>query len=113
MVQLPDGNWLMALGQGMKTVCAHSADGIHYTLTAAEVEGVVPELVVLGDGRVRVFVSEGDINSFISSDDGETWTREAGARLSPPMGEIWADPSVLKKADGTWEMMFKVNDVGP
>ncbi|MBQ17489.1 MAG: hypothetical protein CMJ65_10225 [Planctomycetaceae bacterium] len=82
-----------------------------------------PAAIVLDDGRVRVFtmVQGGSdaplpgsravtsIHSFTSSDDGLTFTEDAGVRLSPEdfSGfDVWSlnDPSIIPLPDGRFRM---------
>jgi hypothetical protein len=67
----------------------------------------VPNLVLLPDGKVRMYyVSGGEaIGSAISSDNGKTWKREAGYRLSDKA----VDPDVIYKDENgtkTWVMYY-------
>ncbi|MBI4447127.1 MAG: hypothetical protein HY645_14630 [Acidobacteria bacterium] len=82
---------------------------------------VDPKSIQLPDGRRRLFVMKGgqgapppagtccDIFSFISSDDGKTFTLEAGARLSANNFsgiKLYSlnDPWVIQLADGRYRM---------
>lgn len=67
----------------------------------------VPDLVMLPDGRIRMYyVSGGNaIGSAISTDNGQTWKRESGYRLTNNA----VDPDVLLKKSGdqtTWVMYY-------
>lgn len=108
-VLLKDERWLMALSQGQRTLLAASADGRSFTLTGVTVDlGGVPELTLLADGRVRLFVTgRGGIQSLVSADSGTTWTAEQGARLAGAGGQIVADPSLLAMPDGSWTLYYK------
>jgi len=45
----------------------------------------VPELAALADGRVRLYVCARGIESYLSSDQGASWTRE-GSVVAPEPG---------------------------
>lgn len=107
VVQLNDGTWLMAISQGSQTLFAASTLGLEYQLTGAVVEGGVPELALLDDGSLRCFVTGNGIESHRSTDNGATWTKESGTRLSGPTGQVTADPSLIKLSDGTFELYYK------
>jgi hypothetical protein len=109
VVQLANGRWLMALSQGTRTLLADSDDGYDFELTGVVVElGGVPELAILADGNVRLYVTAGGIKSVVSGDEGQTWVVEPGTRLSSPQGEILADPSLITTSDGTWVLFYKM-----
>ena len=109
VVQLANGRWLMALSQGGRTLLADSDDGYDFELTGVVVElGGVPELAVLADGNVRLYVSMRGIKSVVSGDEGQTWAVEPGTRLSSSQGEILADPSLITTSDGRWALFYKV-----
>ena len=109
VVQLANGRWLMALSQGTRTLLADSDDGYDFELTGVVVElGGVPELAILADGNVRLYVTAGGIKSVVSGDEGQTWVVEPGTRLSSPQGEILADPSLIATSDGTWVLFYKM-----
>ncbi|MBF0572839.1 MAG: hypothetical protein HQK69_03660 [Desulfamplus sp.] len=105
VVQLPDGTWLMALAQGTtnKVLLAKSTNGYEFTLTGVEFSaGGIPELGVMPDGTVRIYMSK----SFISKDKGNTWTQESD-RFIPG-----ADPSLVKMPDNSYVMLYKKIDNG-
>lgn len=108
VVLLPDGSWLMALSRGMETLLASSIDGISFTLMGITVSlGGVPELAMLPDSRVRLYVTGRDgILSLVSGGNGATWAQENGARI-PGGDNIAADPSVIQLSDGPWLMTWK------
>ena len=109
VIQMANGKWLMALSQGDRTLLAGSDDGYDFDLTGVEVElGGVPELAVLADGNIRLYVTARGIKSLLSADDGETWTVENGSRLSSKTGEIVADPSLITTESGDWILVYKV-----
>lgn len=108
VVLLPDGSWLMALSRGMETLLASSTDGNSFTLTGVTVSlGGVPELAVLPDESVRLYVTgQEGILSMISTDKGTTWVQENGIRIAGG-DNIAADPSVIHLSDGSWLMAWK------
>jgi hypothetical protein len=109
VVQLANDRWLMALSQGTRTLLADSDDGYDFELTGVVVElGGVPELAILADGNVRLYVTAGGIKSVVSHDDGQTWAVEPGTRLSSSQGGILADPSLITTSDGRWVLFYKV-----
>ena len=108
VVQLPDGTWLLALSRGPETLLASSSDGDGFELTGSETSlGGVPELTLLPDGRLRLFVTgQGGIRSLVSSDGGASWQEEEGMRIDGK-GSVAADPSVIQLDDGSWIMTWK------
>lgn len=107
VVVLPDGSWLMALSRGQETLLASSADGQTFAETGVTVRlGGVPELFVLKDGSIRLFVTGKGIQSLVSTDSGNTWTEEPGTRLMAK-DNIAADPSVIQLGEGSWLMAWK------
>jgi hypothetical protein len=97
---LPDGSWLMALSMGQQTVLARSSDGYAFAVYDTVSVGGVPEVSTLADGRVRMYVCRDGIESYVSTDRGVTWTREA--TVVPPgtmRKRILCDPSMVAGAD--------------
>lgn len=92
IVRLARGDWLMALSAGQQTVLARSADGQTFTTTDRVTFGGVPELAALADGRVRLYVCARGIVSYVSSDEGATWTAEATVVAGP---SLTCDPSLV------------------
>ncbi len=109
VVQCPDGSWLMALSQGSTTLLASSEEGEVFALTGVSVQlGGVPELTLLPDGTLRLFVSASDgIRSLRSTDGGRHWMEEDGLRIPAERGNVAADPSVIRLSDGRWLMAWK------
>ncbi|MBA4379515.1 MAG: hypothetical protein C0393_02315, partial [Anaerolinea sp.] len=109
VVILPDGTWLMALSRGPETLLASSAAGETFTETGVIVTlGGVPELTVLPDNTLRLYVTgQGGILSLLSTDNGQTWKEEEGVRVHAPQGNVAADPSVIRLEDGSWMMVWK------
>lgn len=107
VIKLNDGTYLMACVKGSLDIFAKSSDGKNFTATGVTIQnGGIPELVRLDDGLVRLFYNgPGGIVSSRSTDNGTTWIKENGARLSFNGGV--ADPSVIKRNDGKWYMIVK------
>lgn len=99
LVQLRSGAWLMALSRGQTTVLARSGDGRTFTTGETLGFGGVPELSRLDDGRLRLYVCAAGIESYVSSDDGSTWTREATVVNPPSGGGVVCDPSRVAGTD--------------
>lgn len=90
---------------------ATSADGVSFQKGGVAIDSTredrgfasVPDLVLLGDGSVRMYYVSGgeDIASAVSKDGGKTWSREAGLRLKNKT----VDPDVFK-GDEQWVMYY-------
>jgi hypothetical protein len=105
VTQLRDGSWLMASSRGQTTVLSRSSDGVTFTLGETLTYGGVPEVTTLDDGRVRLYVCAGGIESYVSADSGRTWQREGIVAPSGTLGHaIVCDPS---KVAGTNLFIFK------
>ena len=76
VIPLADGNWLMAISFGQRTVIARSSDGLVFTSEVTLTFGGVPELAIAPDGAVRLYVCAGAIVAYRSTDTGRNWTRE-------------------------------------
>ena len=112
---LPSGLWLLGVDFGTETRIASSADGYEFTDTGVEVPVTGgPDFHVLADGRVRIYGrvrgGEGGIGSYVSSDEGASWSPEPGLRVADLADRIVADPSVVRLDDGSWEMLYKQQD---
>lgn len=78
VIRLRDGSWLMAISDGQSTRIGRSSNGLSFTQFATTSAGGVPELALLDDGRVRLYVcSPPGITAHVSSDGGSTFTQEA------------------------------------
>lgn len=97
---LRDGSWFMAVSRGQQTVTARSADGLAFTAESTLSVGGVPEVSALPDGRLRLYVCAGGIESYASGDSGRTWQREATV-VRPGTGgaKIVCDPSAVAGSD--------------
>lgn len=104
LLQLRSGNWLMAMSRGQMTVLARSSDGVSFTIGETLTFGGVPELALLGDGRVRLYVCANGIESYVSASDGAAWQREAMVVTPSGAGRIVCDPSSIA---GTEVFLYK------
>jgi hypothetical protein len=98
VVQLPDGSWLMAFSRANHTEMglARSGDGLTFAQYDTQRYGVVPELAVTEDGRVRLYVCTDGVDSYASSDRGTTWAREGRVIGPAATGRaIVCDPSYV------------------
>jgi hypothetical protein len=111
VVQLRDGSWLMAFSRENHTGIgfARSSDGLTFTQFGTATYGVVPELAMTTDGRVRLYVcGGGGVISLLSSDGGTTWTSEGTVILRAVTSRaIVCDPTYIA-ADGIF--IFKTTD---
>jgi len=113
VVRLTNGNYLLATVSGMDLIIATSTDGIKFIQNGSVIRNAgIPELTLLNNGSIRLFYnSAGGICSYISTDNGKTWQIESGLRLSAQF--FIADPSVIKRSDGSWVMFVKgLNNTG-
>jgi hypothetical protein len=108
LAPLAGGAWLMAVSRGQQTLLARSADGLRFTLEATLTIGGVPELAVLSDGRLRLYVCARGIESHVSADAGRTWRAEGTVVPPGTLGKrIVCDPS---RVAGTDVFLFKTAD---
>lgn len=107
--------WLMfvfSIADG-KLVLAKSTDGLSFAYSEPlSLEGyIIVTPVRLDDGRFRAYgfdqATQQQIASFVS-EDGMSWTREPGVRLTAPEGKGITDPFVVRMPDGKWKMILKV-----
>lgn len=99
LLALPDGEWLMAISSGQRTLIARSGDGLAFTRERTFDIGGVPELAGAPDGAPRLYVCAQGIVSYRSTDGGRTWTREATV-IGPGFNgkPIVCDPSLVAGA---------------
>jgi len=98
VVELDDGTWLMAVSQGRTTLLARSVDGLNFEEYTVVYYGGIPELGLTGSGLVRLYVCANGIESYVSDDEGNTWTLEA-TNIAPGLGHnIVCDPSWVPDA---------------
>ncbi len=108
IVQLANGDWLMAVSQGQNTVLAKSADGLRYEVYATAGYGGVPEINVLPGGWLRLYVcAAGGLGTYISKDNGATWQYETAIANPIAGSKLFCDPSVVT---GTDLFVFKVGE---
>lgn len=107
--QLADGSWLLAVPRGPEGILIYrSADGVQFDLLGRIPESRgMPDLLVLPDGRVRMYLGGGESAAYISDDGGRTWARESGFRLTvagkpAPSGGA----TVVRLPDGRWVMFY-------
>jgi hypothetical protein len=105
---------------------ALSHDGINWIYKKTTIQGEVagsqsgispvdPDIVLLPDGRYRLFyMYAGKIYSAISN-YGINFVKESGVRFQGESGEIWMDPDVVKMGDVwrmfTWKQVGTGNEV--
>lgn len=110
VVRLSDGSWLMAFSRESHSGVgfARSSDGLTFTQFSTAAIGAIPELAIAPDGRPRLYVCSGGVQSYISSDAGTTWTREGTVIDATAVGRrIVCDTSYLA-AEGRF--IFKTTD---
>ena len=116
IVQLANGSFLMSVGNfsnpiGDQGVSFYiSQDGRNYTPTGVTLtqSDISPDLVLLSNGDVRLYTTgPGGIVSFISANDGQTWTEEGGLRLALPANEHGGLVSVIQTGPSQWSMVFQ------
>jgi hypothetical protein len=103
--------WWMVLSRGQETLLARSEDGLTFTedprlrLTL----GGVPGAVELPDGRVRLFASgRGAIlSALVRADLRGPPQVEPGARIGQGNAMLVADPSCVRRRDGSYYLVFK------
>jgi len=99
-------------------IIATSSDGLsfEYKQDFPEKDFIIVQPVVLNDGTFRAYGFDvPDMKIFVSftSNDGFTWIREEGIRLTANEGKKITDPQAVLLPDGTWKMIFKEEDAGP
>jgi len=110
VVKLSNNMYKMYVHSTETILSATSSDGTSFTLDPGERanEGGIPGVLLLPDGKVRLFVCGKGITSLIS-DDGMTFTLEPGVRIPiPDDAYIVADPHPIMINDGTYRMAYKV-----
>jgi hypothetical protein len=105
VTRLSSGGWLMAISAGSRTVLARSGDGLSFAEESRVSFGGVPEVTTLVDGRVRLYVCAQGIDSYVSADEGRSWTREGIVLTGTPALRIVCDPSLVS---GTDVFVYKV-----
>jgi len=108
LARVADGSWLMAISRGQQTMLARSAAGISFTPGETLTYGGVPEVAGLPDGRVRLYVCAGGIESYVSENLGASWSREGVVVAPGTLGKrIVCDPSWVP---GAGLFIFKTGD---
>ena len=116
VVQLANGSFLMSVGNfsnpiGHQGVSFYiSQDGRNYTSTGVTLtqSDISPSLLLLSNGDIRLYTTgPGGIVSFISINDGQTWTQETGLRLAMPANENAGLVSVIQTGASQWSMVFQ------
>lgn len=103
--------WWMVLSRGQETLLARSADGLTFVeeprlrLTL----GGVPGAVELADGRVRIFASGRGaiVSAVVRGDLSAPPQAEPGARIERGRAMLVADPSCVRRRDGSYYLIFK------
>ncbi|GEM_PF-3529169 len=111
MVQLTNGNWLMAFVRGAEINFATSTTSNVFTpmQTTLSNGGGTPELMALSDGKIRLLVGKDTLKSYLSQDGGQTWQAESPAVSLMNQNKVSAKyPSILAMADGTWSLFYVV-----
>jgi hypothetical protein len=107
---------------GSKFYRATSTDGISFTKTSGSGTGgavlepassevvSVPDLILLSDGRLRMYYVGGDGNamySAVSSDLGLSWTKEGRVSISGMSSDrTQVDPDIISLASGGFRLYF-------
>lgn len=106
-----DGAWWMFLSKGRESLVAKSADGLKFEKVDVTFKGGVPGALAV-EGGVRVFTCEMGIISYFW--DLKSAPKEEGSAIKPLGGpSVVADPAALRRADGSYFMIFKVGQGGP
>jgi hypothetical protein len=103
--------WWMVLSRGQETLLARSEDGLAFAeeprlrLTL----GGVPGAVELPDGRVRIFASGRGmiLSALVPADLSEPPQVESGVRIGRGNAMLVADPSCVRRRDGSYYLIFK------
>ena len=119
IVQLANGSFLMSVGNfsALHGVILYSSlDGRNWTPTGVTLPNtdLAVELLTLANGNVRLFTSApGGIGSYISTNNGQTWTQEPGLRLA--LSENAGLPSVKQVGPSQWDLVCAqlINPAGP
>jgi hypothetical protein len=112
---LRDGRWRLLFDAGGAMRSAVSPDGISLTVesglpfqTVTSLRPSLVKILKLDSGQIRAYFSSSNMYSAISSDEGLTFTLEAGVRLAASaVGESTiTGGSVVRNRDGGWRMYF-------
>lgn len=105
-----DGQWFMFLSAGQETLLARSREGMEFTIDDNFIlkAGGVPGAVELPDGRIRIFVTARQgIKSILFNPGTELSIIEDGQRIARGSADIVADPSCVRRIDGSYYLIFK------
>ncbi|MDA1095371.1 MAG: M4 family metallopeptidase [Acidobacteria bacterium] len=112
VIRLNDGRWRMYVFANTAYGSAISPDGLSFTMEAGfrlpEGSGQ-SRAIRLDDGRIRMFFSTSSgLNSAVSTDDGTTFTIEAGTRLSSGAAGMsgLTGPGIVRTTGGLYRMYF-------
>lgn len=111
IVQLANGSFLMSasnFGQGGVSFYT-SQDGRNYSSTGVSLPGdLAPSLLLLSNGDVRLYETGANgIVSYLSTNNGQTWTQEPGLRLAEPVNELGGLVSVVQSGPSQWLMVLQ------
>lgn len=103
------GEWFLFLSRGRETLLARSKDGTTFTQDSAFnfQMGGVPGAVALADGRIRVLATTrpGIVSALYTP--GAAIVPEEGERILRGDAQMVADPSCIRRLDGSYYMVFK------
>lgn len=109
-IRLADGRWRMFYVGGGQYRSATSSDGLSFAVESGArlpIGAGQSRALKLDDGRVRIFASTpSGIISYISSDEGLTFTQESGTRVSGSFGGV----SIVRQ-NGLWRMYMSDRSV--
>lgn len=87
-IQLVDRSWLLAVQAGEMVKLWRSPDGIIFISFNELLLGGEPEFALALRGKVRLYLNDGEVVSYISSDGGEEWFKEKVIQLAPGAGKV-------------------------
>jgi hypothetical protein len=115
ILRLGDGSFRLYTPVEGKILTAVSADSVSFTRDGNADIGRyfgMPGALLLPDNRVRFFTTDGpaSIISLISN-DGLNFTPESGVRIQSPPDYLYiADPEPIRLKDGSYLMLYQVQD---
>ena len=116
VLELADGTYRAYYAvEGRRILSSASSDGLKWVQDpGVRINNVAfPNALLLDNGDVRLFYQDGmSIGSSISSDDGMTFTKEKGVRVSSGLiNGIYLNnlgaPSIIRLSDGKYRMYFR------
>ena len=87
-IQLVDRSWLLAVQAGEMVKLWRSPDGIIFISFNELLLGGEPEFALALRGKVRLYLNDGEVVSYTSSDGGEEWFKEKVIQLAPGAGKV-------------------------